>query len=101
MEHSHKHDPNSDRVAEWLAQHTEEFEGAGIEESRLTEAVGLDATALAKAIDHLESHEVVVRLPKAMTSPPQVTLKAGRGWQEIREALGPQPSTSSSRRLAT
>ena len=96
MEHSHKHDPNSDRVAEWLAQHGEEFEGSGIEESRLTEAVGLDATALAKAIDHLEGHEIVVRLPKSMTTPPQFTLKSGRAWPEIRDALGAQRSTSSS-----
>ena len=95
MEHPHKHDPNSDRVAEWLAQHSEEFEGSGIDESRLTEAVGLDATALANAIDHLESREIVVRLPKALTTPPQVTLKAGRAWPEIRDALGAQRSTSS------
>ena len=74
MEHSHKHDPNSDRVAEWLAQHREEFEGSGIEESRLTDAVGLDATALANAIHHLEGHEIEVRSPKALTTPPQFTL---------------------------
>ena len=101
MEHSHKHDPNSDRVAEWLAQHSEEFEGSGIDESRLTEAVGLDAKSLTKAIDHLEGYEAVVRSPKAATTPPQFTLKAGRAWPESRDALGAQGSTTSGRRLAT
>jgi hypothetical protein len=84
----HKHDPNSDRVAAWLAQNSARFEGEGVDEAGLAGAVGLDPAALTKAVDHLEGHEVIVRWPKALTSPQQFTLKAGRAWPEVRDGIG-------------
>ena len=87
MAHTHKHDPNSDRVAAWLGQNRGQFEGDGIDETGLAAAVGMDPAALTTAVDHLESHETVVRWPKALSSPPQFTLKPGRAWPEVRDSI--------------
>ena len=85
------HDPkiqagqNADRVIEWLMKHRTEFEANGVAEQNLSGAVGLPEDQLREAIDYLENHEDVARLPEAMTTPPRFMLKPARGWPEIVE----------------
>ena len=76
---------NAERVIEWLLQHRTEFESNGIEEQGLATTVGLPEDKLREAIDYLENHEDVARLPEALTTPPRFLLKPARGWPEIVE----------------
>ena len=76
---------NAARIVEWLLEHRTEFEQDGIEESKLPVAVGLSDDEVRKAIDHLESHEDVARLPEALSNPPRFLIKPARGWHEIAE----------------
>jgi len=84
-DHKTKVQENSARIVEWLLEHRSEFEQDGVEESRLAVAVGLSEDDARKAIDHLESHEDVARLPEALNNPPRFLLKPARGWHEMIE----------------
>lgn len=76
---------NAARITEWLLEHRTEFEQNGIEESSLAGAIGLSEDGVREAIDYLEGHEDVVRMPEALSNRPQFLLKPARGWQEIIE----------------
>jgi hypothetical protein len=80
-------DPKIRRVARWLAENRTEFEEQGIGEDKLTSALGMTSTEIVEAIDHLEAREEVVRMPQALTTPPQFLLKPGRGWPEARDEM--------------
>ena len=84
-DHKTSTNPNADRVIEWLLQHRTEFESHGVEEQSLPAAVGLSEDKLREAIDYLENHEDVARLPEEMTTPLHFLLKPARGWPEIVE----------------
>ena len=86
-EHKAGTDPKSQRVAQWLVENRAEFEGQGIGEDKLAPALGMTSTELIEAIDHLEAREEVVRMPQALTTPPQFLLKPGRGWPEARDGM--------------
>jgi hypothetical protein len=85
MAHDHKTDVhgNAARIIEWLMEHRKEFERDGVEESSLAIAVGLSEEEVREAIDHLENHEDLARVPIALSSPPRFLLKPARGWAEI------------------
>ena len=70
------------RVARWLREHRAEFEAGGIREDTLAAAVGLSREAMSAAVDNLENHEAVVRVPQALTTPPQIVLKPGRAFDD-------------------
>jgi hypothetical protein len=76
---------NAARIIEWLLEHRTEFEQDGVEEVRLGEGVGLSEDEIREAIDHLENHEDVARLPEGLSNPPRFLLKPARGWSEIAE----------------
>ena len=76
---------NADRIIEWLLEHRTEFESNGIEEQSLAVAAGLSEDEIREAIDYLENHEDVARLPEALSTPPRFLLKPARGWAEIVE----------------
>jgi len=80
-------DPKTLRVAQWLVENRTEFEEQGIGEDKLASALGMTNTEIMEAIDHLEAREEVVRMPQALTTPPQFLLKAGRGWPEARDEI--------------
>jgi hypothetical protein len=87
-QHKTKVEQNAQRVALWLMDNNTEFEQQGISEASLLAAVGLSEIDAKEAVDHLENHEEVVRMPQALT-PPQFLLKPGRGWPEIKaQVLG-------------
>jgi predicted ArsR family transcriptional regulator len=81
MAGDHKTDvqENAARIIEWLLEHN------GVEETSLGEAVGLSEHEAREAIDHLESHEDLARLPEALSNRPRFLLKPARGWSEIAE----------------
>ena len=70
------------RVAQWLREHRAEFEAGGIREDTLPATVGLSREALTAAVDNLENHEEVVRVPQALTPPPRIVLKPGRAFDD-------------------
>ncbi|HYP28935.1 MAG TPA: hypothetical protein VE262_19640 [Blastocatellia bacterium] len=76
---------NAARVIEWLQGHRTEFEQDGIEESSLAGSIGLSEDEVREAIDHLEAHEDVARVPEALSNTPRFLLKPARGWHEINE----------------
>jgi hypothetical protein len=76
---------NAARIIEWLLEHRTEFEHNGLEESSLAGAIGLSEDEVREAVDYLEGHEDVVRMPEALSKRPQFLLKPARGWQEIIE----------------
>jgi hypothetical protein len=76
---------NAARIIGWLLEHRTEFEQGGVEESSLAGSIGLSEDEVREAIDHLESHEDVARVPEAISDHPQFLLKPARGWQEIVE----------------
>lgn len=83
MAHNADVQKNAARIVEWLLDNQSEFEKNGIEESSIPAAVGLSEAEATRAIDHLESHEDLARLPEALSSPPKFLLKPARGWPEI------------------
>ena len=85
MATDHKTTDQAERVIEYLLKHRTEFEANGVDEQSLSGAVGLPQDQLREAIDLLEEHEDVARVPVALTTPPQFLLKPARGWQEIVE----------------
>ncbi len=78
---------NARRVARWLADNRAEFEGEGVGEDRLAPALRMAGAEITEAVDHLEAREEVVRVPRALTTPPQFVLKPGRGWRELRDEM--------------
>ena len=74
---------NASRIIEWLLEHRTEFEQDGVEESSLAGSIGLSEDDVREAIDHLESHEDVARLPEAIGDRPRFLLKPARGWHDI------------------
>jgi hypothetical protein len=86
-EHKARVEQNSRRVAEWLAQNRTEFEGDGIGQDKLAAALGIESDDIMEALDHLEVREELVRMPQALTIPPQFSLKPGRGWPEVRDEI--------------
>ena len=89
-----KAEQTSLRLVDWLMKNQTEFEAQGISESALASALGVSDTDVMEAVDRLENHEEVVRLPKAMTTPPQFILKPGRGWRDLTEKALPQRANS-------
>jgi hypothetical protein len=81
-DHKAKVEQDANRILNWLTQHQEEFEQNGVEEASLAASVGLSEDEVRSAVDHLENHEEVVRLPQGLTPPPRFVLKPGRGWPE-------------------
>lgn len=77
----------AERVARWLAENRSEFEGQGISEDKLAAALSMPGEAVTEAIDHLEAREEVVRMPQALSTPPQFKLKPGRGWPDVRDKI--------------
>ena len=92
---THVHE-NANRIIGWLMEHRSEFEQDGIEESTLIGSVGLSEDEVRDAIDHLENHEDVARMPEAVGNPPRFLLKPARGWQEI----GKEPDEKHASRTA-
>ena len=86
-EHKARTDLKTQRVAQWLVENRTEFEAQGIGEDQLAPALGMTSTEITEALDHLEAREEVVRMPRALTTPPQFLLKPGRGWPEAREEI--------------
>ena len=86
-EHGAALDPKAQRVAQWLAENSAEFEEHGIGEDKLAQATGMDGGDITEAVDHLEAREEVVRIPQGLGTPPQFKLKPGRGWPEARDAM--------------
>ena len=89
-----RNEQNALRVAGWLLEHEAEFEGPGVRESGIAEALGLSEADSEAAVDYLENREEVVRWPEALSTPPVFLLKPGRGWPEIKEKArgrGAQP----------
>ena len=80
-------DENVQRVTRWLVENRAEFEGQGVAEDKLAASVGIEGAKATEAIDHLEAREEVVRMPQAMTTPPQFLLKPGRGWPDVRDEI--------------
>lgn len=78
---------DAERVAQWLVENRAEFEGQGISEDKLAPALGMTSDEITEAIDHLEAREEVVRIPQALTTPPQFLLKPGRGWIDARDEM--------------
>ena len=90
--HQSTAEQNARRIAGWLVENRMEFEGHGVGEDQLAAALGMTGAEVTAAVDHLENREEVVRVPQALTTPPQFVLKAGRGWPEMRdEILGGRP----------
>ena len=85
---------NANRMVEWLLEHQTEFEQHGVEESSLAGSIGLSEDAAREAIDYLESHEDVARVPEAMNDRPRFILKPARGWQDIVQKQGEQKHAS-------
>jgi hypothetical protein len=90
MAGDHKTDvhENAARIIEWLLEHRTEFEQDGVEESSLGVAVGISEEEVREAIDHLEGHEDLARVPEGVSNPPLFLLKPARGWYEIVERPG-------------
>lgn len=86
-EHKAEAEQRARRIAEWLSENREDFEGEGIGEDKLAAALGISDMEMAEAVDHLEAREEVVRMPRALTTPPQFVLKPGRGWPEMRDEI--------------
>ncbi len=78
---------DANRIAEWLVDHSAEFEQAGISADKLAAAVGISENEAMEAIDHLENREEVVRWPQALSTPPRFLLKPGRIWPETRDEI--------------
>ena len=85
--HRSRTDQKTRRVAQWLVENRTEFEEQGIGEDKLASALGMTSTEITEAIDHLEAREEAVRMPQALTTPPQFLLKPGRGWPEVRDEI--------------
>jgi hypothetical protein len=84
-----KVEQDAHRIINWLTQQQEEFEQNGVEEASLAGSVGLGEEEILRAIDHLENHEEVVRLPQGITTPPRFLLKPGRAWRDrVKSAAG-------------
>ncbi len=80
---------DASRIASWLSQHREEFERQGVDEASLVSSVGLTEEEVRRAVDYLENHEEVMRVPQALTIPPRFVLKPGRGWPDrLRRSSG-------------
>lgn len=80
-------DESMQRVTRWLVENRAEFEGQGVGEDKLAASLGMAGAEVTEAIDHLEAREEVVRMPQAMTTPPQFLLKPGRGWPDVRDEI--------------
>ena len=78
--HKTQVDQNALRVVQWLMENCPDFEQQGIYEDKLAAAVGLTDLDAKPAVDYMENREELVRIPKALTTPPQFLLKPGRGW---------------------
>lgn len=76
------------QIVSWLVEHQVEFEKEGISEESLARSLGLPNTEdIAAAVDRLENTEVVVRVPKPLTSPTRLLLEPGRMWNETRDGI--------------
>lgn len=85
--HKSTAEQNARQVAGWLVENRAEFERHGIGEDQLAAALGMTSVEVTEAVDQLENREEVVRVPQALTTPPQFVLKAGRGWPELRDEI--------------
>jgi hypothetical protein len=85
--HKSQVEQNALRLAQWLMQNGAEFEQQGIYEDKLASAAGLMDKDVKEAVDYLENREEVVRIPKALTTPPLFLLKPGRGWPDVQEEV--------------
>jgi hypothetical protein len=85
MAQHQKADQNTSRIIHWLIEHSAEFEQGTIEEMRLADSAGLAKDEAMRAIDYLENHEAIVRFPHPLSTPRQIMIKPGRGWQDLVE----------------
>jgi hypothetical protein len=85
MAQHHQLDPESARIIHWLKEHREEFEQGSLEEMRLADSIGLTRDEITRGLDHLENREAVVRFPHPSSTPRQMMIKPGRGWQDLLE----------------
>lgn len=76
--HKAEVEQHASRILNWLATRRREFEQLGVAVRSLSLAVGLTDEQASAAIDHLENHEEVVRMPDG-------SLKPGRGWTDTLE----------------
>jgi hypothetical protein len=85
MTQHHQADQTISRIVRWLTDHSAEFEQGEIEERLLADSTGLTKDEVTQAIDHLENREAIVRFPHPSSTPPQIMIKPGRGWQDLVE----------------
>ena len=79
---------HADSITRWLAENRADFEEQGISEDSLTNVPDMGGIEEVRAaVDHLENHEVVVRWPQALATPPRFLIKPGRMWPETRDRL--------------
>lgn len=77
---------NAVRITNLLLDNSAEFEQNGVSESSLARGAGISTEQARTAIDRLESREVVVRDPVALTDPPHFLVRPGRSWTSSRSA---------------
>jgi hypothetical protein len=82
-DHRNRVEQDANRIISWLVEHRSEFEQNGVDEATLASSVGLSEDEARRAVDYLESHEDVARLPQSLTTPPRFVLKPARGWHDI------------------
>ena len=77
---------NSVRITDWLIDNSGEFAQNGVSERSLARGAGITMEQARTAIDRLESRELVVRDPVALTDPPHFLVRPGRSWTSSRSA---------------
>lgn len=92
--HKSQVEQNAHKIVEWLVENRTEFEEQGVRQDALTNAVGMAEADIMEAIDHMENHEEVVRMPQGMTIPPHFLLKPGRGWPDIKDKIAAKGSSA-------
>jgi len=78
---------NAARITGWLLDNSAEFEHSGVGERSLARGGDMSTERARTAIDRLESLEVVVRDPVALTDPPHFLIRPGRSWASTRDKL--------------
>ena len=82
---------NAVRITGWLLDNSAEFAQNGVSERSLARGAGMSTEQARTVIDRLESREVVVRDPVALTDPPHILIRPGRSWTSTRDKLAGSP----------
>jgi hypothetical protein len=82
---------NAVRITGWLLDNSAEFAQNGVSERSLARGAGMSTEQARTVIDRLESREVVVRDPVALTDPPHFLIRPGRSWTSTRDKLAGSP----------